>query len=115
MKGNTNGGYGKGYESPKKTADANLGKSIPSDIESSSNAKQIRWVPIGISAAAIIVGSVMTIMGNSSAKAAYEDYNPWETSLDDAKSDAKKWKNIRAAGIGVAILGAVGLGFSIAF
>lgn len=98
----------------------NSDKHIPSYIEGAGdnaggNESKIRWVPIGISAVAIVGGAVMGFKGDNKAKAAYKAYDNGENSFRKSTDDAHNGQTLRTAGIITAIVGALGLGISIAF
>ncbi|MBR3072688.1 hypothetical protein [Fibrobacter sp.] len=98
-----------------------VGESIPANVgESAENASAEnvakksgpRWVVFGISAAATVAGALLAVAGNSQAKKAAErNSDDLQRDLDEAKTG----QTLRSVGIGVAIAGAVGIGFSFVF
>lgn len=89
-----------------------VGTSIPANVE---NGHKTHWVPIGISAVALVAGVVLYVVGNSNAKnAADKDINS-KSDYKKNRDDAKSGETLRNIGLGVAIAGAVGLTISIAF
>lgn len=91
-------------------------ETIPSEINTDSNRSSIHWIPIAISGAAIIGGTVLAIVKNGEAKDLSEKDDPksekeYKKRLDDIDSA----QNMRAIGIGLAIVGGIGLTISIAF
>lgn len=89
-----------------------VGKSVPTNIEP---AKKIRWIPLGISAAALVTGVVIAIVENSSAKSTYEKDPKTADKYVKCLDDIKSAQTGRAVGIGIAIAGAVGIGLSFVF
>lgn len=90
------------------------GSSIPANVNSEEH--QIHWVPIGISAAAIVGGSVMAVLFNKKAKDEYEKGTPASKSeYDDRYDNAGSYQTMRTIGYGIAAVGVVGLGLSILF
>ena len=97
-----------------------VGESIPANVDSgvaetSAKKSGIRWVPLSISVAATVAGAVLTVVGNSKAKAASEKNYSTESEYKKYHDDAKSGQTLRGVGIGLAIAGAVGIGLSIAF
>ena len=89
-----------------------IGKNVPTNIEP---AKKIRWIPLGISAAALVTGVVIAIVENSSAKSTYEKDPQTADKYVKGLDDIKSAQTGRAVGIGIAIAGAVGIGLSFVF
>ena len=85
-----------------------VGQSVPTNVKSEK--KPVRWVPIGISAAAIVAGIVIAVVENIHAKNSNKT-NPDSKGQDDVRSA----QTGRAVGLGLAILGATGLGLSFVF
>ncbi len=92
-----------------------LGESIPANVNDVSSKKGFHWVPISISAAAVVAGTVLAVIGNNKAKDAYDKGGNSVSQLDKNKSDAQSGQTMRSVGIGIAIAGAVGVGISFAF
>lgn len=98
----------------------NVSESIPANVDTdvadaSAKKKGIRWVPLGISAAATVAGTVLAIVGNNKAKDASEKKYSTEAEYKKYHDDAKSGQTLRGVGIGIAIAGAVGIGLSFAF
>jgi len=89
-----------------------VGESVPTNIKPE---KKIRWIPLGISAATLITGTIIAIVENSSAKSTYEKApntaDEYSKGLDDVKSS----QTGRTVGKVLAIVGAVGVGLSFVF
>lgn len=89
---------------------------IETGISTNKNQKSnIHWVPISISALVSATGIVLAVAGNNQAKSAYEKEFSSESEYKKNKDNAHNGQILRGVGIGLAIAGAVGLGFSIAF
>ncbi|MCQ2121047.1 MAG: PEGA domain-containing protein [Fibrobacter sp.] len=89
------------------------GESVPTNIEEEDGG--IHWVPVGISAAVLVAGTVLAIVGNSQAKDTYDSGVSDADEYHKAKDDIHSAQTMRTVGIGIAIAGAVGLGLSFAF
>lgn len=96
-----------------KNAVRQVGESIPANVESESSG--IHWLPVGISAAVAVTGTVLAIVGNSNAKAASEKDINSESDYKKNKDDVRSGQNLRTVGIVTAIVGAIGVGVSFAF
>lgn len=92
-----------------------VGESIPANVEDDSHESGIHWVPLGISAVALVAGTVLAVVGNNQAKTAADKGGNTVSDLKKNRDDAKSGQTLRAIGIGVAIAGAVGIGLSFAF
>lgn len=91
---------------------------IPESIppKQPSEEKQIHWLPIILSSAVLAGGTALAIIKNNEAKDLSEKDDP--KSENDYKkriSDIDDAQNMRALGIGIAILGGIGLTISVAF
>ena len=93
---------------------AGVGESIPAD-EESEKSSTVRWVVLGVSAAAGVAGAVLIVVGNNKAKSATKEYFASEGEFNDAMDKAKFGQILRGVGIGFAIAGALGVGISFAF
>lgn len=93
-----------------------IGESIPTGVESEPAENHgIHWVPVGISAAVAVTGTVLAVVGNSNAKTASEREIASEQDYKKNKDDAHSGQTLRTVGIVTAIVGAIGLGLSFAF
>ena len=105
----------KAYNELDEKSGSQVGESIPANVEDDSRKSGVHWVPLSISAVALVAGTVLAVVGNNLAKDACEkDYSTaseYEGYLDDAKSG----QTLRTVGIGIAIAGAVGIGLSFAY
>ncbi|MCQ2097817.1 MAG: hypothetical protein MJY87_07750 [Fibrobacter sp.] len=88
-------------------------KTISTNID--TDKKSVRWVPLGISTAVTVAGTVLAVVGNSQAKDAYDGGAKTEKELNDAKDKAHSGQTLRTVGIITAIVGAIGIGVSFAF
>lgn len=96
-----------------KTHAPKAGESIPANVEAEKGG--IHWVPVGISAAVAVAGTVMAVVGNANAKSAH-DKRPYDIEeYQKNKDDIHSAQTLRMAGIITAIVGAVGVGVSFAF
>lgn len=111
------------WDSGYETLDQELGKqpkrsvyssgsSVPSNV---SQGRQIHWVPIGISAAIIALGTTLAIVENAAAKNYYNEGATNQEEFNDKKDKISNAQTVRTVGIGLAVAGAIGLGLSIAF
>jgi hypothetical protein len=80
-----------------------------------SKKKILNLIPLGISAAVTVTGTVLAIVGNSKAKKAAETRVSTKSDYDKIHDDAESGQTIRGVGIGLAIAGAVGIGLSFVF
>ena len=87
--------------------------------ESEKKSGGIHWIPLAISGAVLVGGAVLAVMSDKNAKKerdAYIDelnYGPGD--YDSHKDSAKNHQNMRAVGIGLAVLGGIGVALSIVF
>ena len=105
----------KAYNELDEKSGSQVAESLPANVEDDSHKSGVHWLPLSISAIALVAGTVLAVVGNNLAKDASEkDYSTaseYEGYLDDAKSG----QTLRTVGIGIAIAGAVGIGLSFAF
>jgi len=99
-----------------------VGETVTSDVEvpvlpekKKSKKKILNLIPLGISAAVTVTGTVLAIVGNSKAKKAAETKVSTKSEYDKIHDDAESGQTIRGVGIGLAIAGAVGIGLSFVF
>ena len=76
---------------------------------------KIHWVPIAISAAVAVGGGVMAAVFNSKAKSERDKVPANAQEYSEICDNIESAQNMRAVGIGIAILGAVGIGVSFLF
>ena len=93
---------------------ANVGESIPANVENGKS-KTAKWVILGISAATTVTGVVLAIAGNSQAKDAYQKEYSSKSEFKKNRKDAESGQALRGVGVGLAIVGAIGIGVSFAF
>ena len=103
------------YDELDEKSGPQVGESIPANVEDDSNESSIHWVPLSISAVALVAGTVLAVVGNNQAKTAADKGGDTVSDLKKNRDDAKTGQTLRAIGIGVAIAGAVGIGLSFAF
>jgi hypothetical protein len=93
-----------------------VGKSIPANVENEEDSHVVRWVILGVSAAVALAGVELAVVGEDKAKTAAESpYFANQDEFNKSRDDAKSGETIRSVGIGLAIVGAVGVGVSFAF
>ena len=103
-----------GSKSNSTNIKANLGESIPANVEN-SNRKTAKWIILGVSSAATVTGVVLAAVGKSKAKeASKKDYSS-KDEFKKNREDAQSGQNLRGVGVGLAIVGAIGIGVSFAF
>ncbi len=93
---------------------ARVGGNIPTNVDENES-KTTKWVLLGISSAATITGVVLAVVGNSKAKDASEKTYSSKKEFESYREDAKSGQTLRSVGIGIAIVGAIGVGVSFAF
>jgi hypothetical protein len=105
----------KAYNELDWKSELQVGESIPANVEDDSHKSGIHWVPLSISAVALVAGTVLAVVGNNQAKTAADKGGYSVRELEKNRDDAKSGQTLRAIGIGVAIAGAVGIGLSFVF
>ena len=80
----------------------------------------VRWIPLAISGAALLGGSIMAIVFNKKAKDESETYQDElsygnDSGFDDHEKAAGDYQRNRTIGIGLAVLGGVGIALSFVF
>ena len=88
---------------------------LPNVNEKKPKRKGPRVVPLSISAAATVAGVVLAVVENNKAKETYEKKYSTSVEFQENRNTVKSAQEMRSAGIGLAILGAVGLGLSFVF
>ena len=92
----------------------NLSRAMAS-IPEAEKSGDTHWVLIGISAATLITGTTLAIVYNNKAKSESEKMPASREEFNNRHDDIGKYQKYRTAGIGIAIVGGIGLGLSIAF
>lgn len=93
-----------------------VGESVPANVDGEPEKKGgIHWVPLSISAVVTAVGVVAAVMGNIKAKESSEKTWKTEDEYRDYHQDAKDYQKTRTIGLAIAIVGAIGVGLSVAF
>ena len=95
---------------------SNVDESIPTNVEN-GNGNTAKWVVFGISAATAVTGVVLAIVGNSQAKDAYKTKDAYKkadskSEFERKRKDAESGQFLRGVGMGIAIVGAIGVGIS---
>jgi hypothetical protein len=97
-----------------KPNESRVGKSIPAEV-SGKESNVLGKVVLGIGAAAAVTGVALAVLGNNKAKdAAGKSYSS-ESEYKKNHDDAESGQTMRKVGIGLAIVGAIGVGVSFAF
>ena len=94
--------------------ETNTEESIPSNVETGKK-RGSHWVSIAVCTGVTLIGSVMTIIGNTLAKDAAERGGQTLSRLEDNRDDAETGQTLRGIGIGLALVGAVSLTLSLSF
>ncbi len=99
-----------------KESDAKVGESVPTNIDDESAKKGgIHWIPLSISAVVTAVGVTAAIVGNQKAKEESEKTYTTVEEYEKNLQDVKDYQTTRTVGTIIAIVGAIGIGLSIAF
>ena len=93
---------------------ANVDESIPTNVEY-SNSKTTKWIILGASSAVTVTGIVLAAVGNSKAKEASKKEYSSKSEFKKYRKDAESGQALRGVGVGLAIVGAIGIGVSFAF
>ena len=94
----------------------NMWESIPADVDNEPVKRGgIRWVPLSISAVVTTVGVVAAVVGNQKAKEESEKTYATAEEYERYHQNAKDYQTTRTVGTIIAIVGAIGIGLSIAF
>ena len=102
---------------PDSAAKENVqpGDKVDNGLPEAKKSDGPHWVLIGISAATLIAGSTLAVIYNKKAKDESTKQPSSQEEFNNRHDDIGKYQKVRAAGIGIAILGGIGLGLSIAF
>ena len=97
----------------------NAEESIPSNVEY-GNGNTAKWVVFGISTATVVTGVVLAIIGNNQAKDACKTKDAYKNAdskseFERKRKDAESGQFLRGVGMGLAIVGAIGVGISFEF
>ena len=103
------------YDELDGKSGAQVGESVPANVEDGEESHVARWVVLGASAAVGVTGVVLAVVGNSQAKDAADKGGKTVAELKKNREDAKSGQTLRGVGISLAIAGAVGIGISFAF
>jgi len=92
------------------------GESIPANVNDEPAKKGgIHWVPLSLSAVVTTVGVIAAVKGNIEAKKSSEKTYTTVEEYEKYHQDALDYQTTRTVGTIIAIVGAVGIGLSIAF
>ena len=91
------------------------GDKVDNGIPEAKKSGDTHWVLIGISAATLVAGTTLAVVYNSKAKSESEKKPASQAEFDERHDNIGTYQKLRTAGIGIAILGGIGLGLSIAF
>lgn len=103
------------YDELDEKPNNKVGESVPANVNHEKKKSGLHWIPLSISAAATVTGVVLAVIGNAKAKEASEKKFSSEKEYEKIHDDTESGQNIRNVGIGLAIVGAIGVGLSIAF
>ena len=99
---------------PEQTA-PQAGDKVDNGIPEAKKSGDTHWVLIGISAATLVAGTTLAVVYNSKAKTESEKKPASQEEFNQRHDDIGKYQKFRTAGIGIAIVGGISLGLSIAF
>ena len=91
------------------------GDKVDNGIPEAKKSGDTHWVLIGISAATLVAGTTLAVVYNNKAKTESEKKPASQEEFNQRHDDIGKYQKFRTAGIGIAIVGGIGLGLSIAF
>ena len=100
---------------PEPYAEPAAGDKVDNGLPEAKQSNGPHWVFIGISAAAPVGGTVVAIFYNNKAKDESTKAPSSQEEFDNRHNDIGTYQTFRTTGIGIAILGGIGLGLSIAF
>lgn len=100
---------------PEPYAEPVAGDKVDNGLPEAKQSNGPHWVLIGISAAALVGGTVVAIFYNNKAKDESTKAPSSQEEFDNRHNDIGTYQTFRTTGIGIAILGGIGLGLSIAF
>ena len=100
---------------PAAEAAPQAGDKVDNGIPEAKKSGDTHWVLIGISAATLVAGTTLAVVYNNKAKTESEKTPALRAEFNQRHDDIGKYQKFRTAGIGIAILGGIGLGLSIAF
>lgn len=91
------------------------GDNVDNGLPEAKKSSGARWVFLGISAAALVAGTTLAVVYNNKAKSESEKMPASREEFNQRHDDIGKYQKYRTAGIGIAIVGGIGLGISLAF
>jgi hypothetical protein len=91
------------------------GDKVDNGLPEAKKSSGARWVFLGISAAALVAGTTLAVVYNNKAKSESEKMPASREEFNKRHDDIGKYQKYRTAGIGIAIVGGIGLGISLAF
>lgn len=102
------------YNEVEEKSSPQVGENVPVNV-SESKKNGTRLVTFGISAAVTVIGAVLVGVGNNKAQNAAERKGSSISALKKNRDEAEIGQTWRGIGIGLAILGALGIGWSYVF
>ena len=100
---------------PVAEAAPQAGDKVDNGIPEAKKSGDTHWVLIGVSAATLIAGTTLAVVYNNKAKTERDKTPATRAEFNKRHDDIGKYQKFRTAGIGIAIVGGIGLGLSIAF
>lgn len=91
------------------------GDKVDNGLPEAPKSGETHWVLIGISAVTLAAGTTLAVVYNNKAKDESKKMPNSREEFNNRHSDIGTFQKIRTAGIGIAIVGGIGLGLSIAF
>ena len=91
------------------------GDKVDNGLPEAKSSDGPHWVLIGISAATLVAGTTVALLYNKKAKDESKKMPSSQEEYDNRHGDIGNYQKVRTVGVGVAILGGIGLGLSIAF
>jgi hypothetical protein len=88
---------------------------VDTGIPEAKKADGPHWLLIGISSATLIAGTTLAVIYNNKAKKERDKKPESQSEFDKRHDDIGNYQTVRAVGLGIAVLGGIGLGLSIAF
>ena len=97
------------------TSQPQVGDKVETGLPEAKKAEGPHWLLIGISSAVLVAGTTLAIVYNNKAKNESEKKPASQDEYDSRHDDIGAYQTVRTVGIGIAVLGGIGLGLSIAF
>lgn len=97
------------------TSQPQVSDKVETGLPEAKKAEGPHWLLIGISSAVLVAGTTLAIVYNNKAKNESEKKPASQDEYDSRHDDIGAYQTVRTVGIGIAVLGGIGLGLSIAF